>query len=56
MRYANFLFVAVQLWSTSNYKWFLKHTIHAVDEKTRLLDLRWDAEQPLLLHLLTLGE
>ncbi|RKP10459.1 IKI3 family-domain-containing protein [Thamnocephalis sphaerospora] len=44
---------AVQLWTTSNYKWSLKQTIYAAEQNVTLVDLHWDVEQPLILHLLT---
>ncbi|KAI9598831.1 IKI3 family-domain-containing protein [Syncephalis fuscata] len=40
----------IQLWTTSNYKWYLKQSL----ELNNILDFQWDIERPLRLHLLTL--
>ncbi|KAI8895467.1 IKI3 family-domain-containing protein [Globomyces pollinis-pini] len=41
----------IQLWGSSNYYWYLKYEIRA--ESAPFLNMQWDSESPLRLHLLT---
>lgn len=40
----------LQLWTTGNYHWYLKQELQFTEG---LISVQWDAELPLLLHLLT---
>ncbi|XP_030323121.1 elongator complex protein 1 isoform X1 [Calypte anna] len=46
----------VQLWTTGNYHWYLKQSLHFGSlEENRLVSLLWDRENPYRLHVLCLG-
>ncbi|NXX94785.1 ELP1 protein, partial [Centropus bengalensis] len=46
----------VQLWTTGNYHWYLKQSLHFGSlEENQLVSLLWDRENPYRLHLLCKG-
>ncbi|XP_040435018.1 elongator complex protein 1 isoform X2 [Falco naumanni] len=46
----------VQLWTTGNYHWYLKQSLHFGSlEKNQLVSLLWDRENPYRLYLLCQG-
>ncbi|NXN94720.1 ELP1 protein, partial [Rhinopomastus cyanomelas] len=46
----------VQLWTTGNYHWYLKQSLHFGNmEKNQLVSLLWDRENPYRLHVLCQG-
>ncbi|XP_064295222.1 elongator complex protein 1 isoform X2 [Phalacrocorax carbo] len=46
----------VQLWTTGNYHWYLKQSLHFGSlEQNRLVSLLWDRENPYRLHILCQG-
>ncbi|XP_025054852.1 elongator complex protein 1 isoform X1 [Alligator sinensis] len=46
----------VQLWSTGNYHWYLKQSLHfGSSKKSQLVLLLWDSEIPYRLHVLCRG-
>ncbi|KAJ7423147.1 putative elongator complex protein 1 [Willisornis vidua] len=46
----------VQLWTTGNYHWYLKQSLHFGSlEEDRLVSLLWDRENPYRLHILCQG-
>ncbi|KAK2514103.1 elongator complex protein 1 [Columba livia] len=46
----------VQLWTTGNYHWYLKQSLHFGSlEENRLVSLLWDGEHPYRLHVLCQG-
>ncbi|KAJ6653507.1 hypothetical protein lerEdw1_009179 [Lerista edwardsae] len=43
----------VQLWTTGNYHWYLKQSLHfGGSEGSRIVSLAWDQENPYRLHIL----
>lgn len=43
----------VQLWTTGNYHWYLKQSLHfGSSEGSRIVSLAWDQENPHRLHIL----
>ncbi|XP_015276159.1 PREDICTED: elongator complex protein 1 [Gekko japonicus] len=43
----------VQLWTTGNYHWYLKQSLHfGSSEDSRIVSLAWDPETPYRLHIL----
>ncbi|XP_054667124.1 elongator complex protein 1 isoform X2 [Grus americana] len=46
----------VQLWTTGNYHWYLKQSLHFGNlEENQLVSLLWDRENPYRLHVLCQG-
>lgn len=46
----------VQLWTTGNYHWYLKQSLHFGNlEKNKLVSLLWDSVLPYRLHILCQG-
>ncbi|NWI65046.1 ELP1 protein, partial [Todus mexicanus] len=46
----------VQLWTTGNYHWYLKQSLHFGSlEENQLVSLLWDQEKPYRLHVLCQG-
>ncbi|NWS77861.1 ELP1 protein, partial [Crotophaga sulcirostris] len=46
----------VQLWTTGNYHWYLKQSLHFGNlEENQLVSLLWDQENPYRLHVLCKG-